>query len=424
MGVLSNVASAVERTSSARVALIGDFGPVQIACIRAWQDRGVRPIFLHTGEGETLRFTPGVLSGYERIPGDLKPTPEFDDRIRSALIRHNCEAAVTISESQAAWLRRLTESCPNRPVACVADAGTIEFLSTKSAQMALAREVGLDVGDWWILTSVTDAERVPNEAFPIVLRPDAPNTANPMFKVLRFDNRGSLAEFLSKQRGDEFRIVAQTYVTGPNLVVHGARGTDGHSAPHQAFLVDFKFEGVTQRLKPIKVSAEFSGACQRFVEQAGLVGVYHFEFILDRDHGRMLFLEINGRLGGTTGKVYWCGYNEPVRLLQCFGVLPWTLSGKAERIRNRSVSNYFSLLKRLHKVARGSDEAMGYPRKSRFSLVIDLVGGILAWTDEIYSLWHWQTTTDYYVDTFKRAFARFARRPSGAIAATQTSATP
>jgi hypothetical protein len=424
MGALSKVASKVVRSGPARVALIGDFGPVQIACIRAWNDRGIRPIFLHTGQGEALRFTRHVLSGYERIPPDLNLGPEFDEHVRSALIRHDCEAVVTVSENQATWLRRLAETCPNKPVACVADSGTIAFLGTKSAQIDLARRSGLDVGDCWLLTSAADADLVPEDAFPIVLRPDAPGTAHPMFKVLRFDAREALDGFLANQRPQPFRIVAQTFVRGPNLVVHGARGVDGHYATHQAFLVDFKFEGVTQRLKPIEISPEFSGACRRFVEQAGLVGVYHFEFILDQERGRILFLEINGRLGGTTGKVYWCGYNEPVRLLQCFGVLPWALAGAPDRIRNRSVSNYFSLLKRLLKVARGSDESMGYPSRSRLSLGIGLIGGILAWTDEIYSLYHWQTMTDYYLDAVQRAASRFVRSPVRGLAPSRSSVAP
>src|SRR5690606_1311455 len=77
--------------------------------------------------------------------------------------------------------------------------------------------------------------------------------------------------------------------------------------------------GVAITLKPQRTDPSLLDRCRHFVDMLGYVGVYHFDLLKDERSDAAYFLEINGRLGGTTAKVHAYGYDEPAMLLRAFG---------------------------------------------------------------------------------------------------------
>lgn len=378
-----------------RVALVGRYGPPQIACIRSWLDQGIAVDFFHIADRGRLRFTPRRLALYFPLTPDFLSLPDAGARLRGQF--DGRDAVVAVAYRELAFLRALSGADAPPCVVCAPDAEVLAFLEAKLPQIALAREVGMAVLPTWELREPGDAAAVPDDAFPLVLRPDTDVSARPGFKVERMEKRVDVHGLLDRLDAG-FRVVAQPYAHGPNLVVHGYRRYDGETGDQRAFLVDWKYEGVTQRLRPAPLDAELDLQCHAFAARAGIVGVYHFEF-LARAGGPPLFLEINGRLGGTTAKVRLLGYDEPIAQLRAYGVLPWDRS--PGRARGGSATNRVTLAKRMIGLARGGEGAMEYPRRGRLGVAAGLAGGMLGWRDEVASLAHWRTAADFYRETLR-----------------------
>src|SRR5690606_35019851 len=140
----------------------------------------------------------------------------------------------------------------------------------------------------------------------------------PLVKAELCRNEAALEGFLGRLIRFDGPLIAQPFVTGPNIVVHGARSRDGHSIRPVAFLVERKFEGLSLTMRRTALQPALESACLKFVDLLRFVGVYHIELIVDDLTGNTYFLEINGRLGGTTAKAYALGFDEPVHLIDAF----------------------------------------------------------------------------------------------------------
>ena len=105
------------------------------------------------------------------------------------------------------------------------------------------------------------------------------------------------------------------------MVIDGFRACGAKVASLIGFIVTLKNDGVTVTLEPWELSPGITDSCQQFVQAAGLVGVFHFELLLEPATTKLWFLEVNARLGGTTGKALAAGYDEPAALLYAFGVI-------------------------------------------------------------------------------------------------------
>lgn len=375
-----------------RVALIGRYGPPQIACIRSWLDAGLVVGFYHLADRGRLRFTPKRLAHYWPLSAGFVTLPDAAARLRGQLEKWDAWAAVSYREL--AFLRGLSGVDAPEGVVCAPSAAALDFLIAKLPQISLAAEVGMAVLPTWTLTTPACGARVPADVFPIVIRPDTDTSATPAFKAEKIATPAELEAALARFRPG-FTIVAQPYAHGPNLVVHGGRAADGAQSEQRAFLVDWKYEGVTQRLKPVPLDPALDRQCAAFVAAMGLVGVYHFEFLAVPD-GPPLFLEINGRFGGTTAKVRLAGFDEPMLQLRCHGALPW--SPDPGRARAVSATNRLGLIKRLAGLRR-TPSPLDYPVAGRATVAAGLLGGLAGWSDEVMSARHWRTTLDFYRET-------------------------
>jgi hypothetical protein len=371
-------------------AVVGPLGPGQIACIESWRAAGVRVAFIHFGDRRPLRFAPRLLDHYSFIVDPGRDASAWDS-IAALLDGAGVTAAATVAYSVGARLKAALDRRGSPIRLAAADEATQRFLDTKSAQLALAAEVGLAVDPHWMLTAA-DTSAIPDAAFPVVVRPDFPKAAVPAFKAEFADDRGALEALLAPLQPG-FSLIVQSFRNTPNLVVHGSRDSAGKAGPTAGFLVDYKFRGVTQRIAALPLPAAFARRCETYVEAMGFVGAYHFEFLYDADIERSRFLEINGRLGGTTGKVVHLGYDEPVLLLNALGIEVPVRPVPSPR---RYVSNRFSLLRRAAQVAKGDSSRLDYPALGGVGGALRLLGGVAAWRDEVSGGRHWRLVADYY----------------------------
>jgi hypothetical protein len=372
-------------------AIIGPFGPPQLACLTSWLRLGLKPRFVHLSQRAALRFAPPRLGGYLHITAESLSDDATAKQVVDWCAGEGVGAAVAGAYATTARLRALFAG--TGVAVAPLDASLFSFLDAKSPQLSAARRAGFAVAPWWLIDRAADAAALPGDVFPLVLRPDRPTAHGSAFKVACLDDRTALARFLDA-REIPYALIAQRRVDAPNLVIHGARRADGAQARIDAFLVDWKYEGVTQRMRRVELPAALASAASRFVADAGIVGVYHFELLAADRLEDSLFLEINARLGGTTAKALRVGYDEPGWLLWALGV------GDAPRepaTRARApVAGVVSLAKRFAAHARGAADPLAWPRLPRGPIGLSAIaGGMIGWRDELGGH-DWRLLADYW----------------------------
>ena len=198
---------------------------------------------------------------------------------------------------------------------------TLLNLWDKVYQVRLAEQCGFDVLPTYILYSTEDIAAIPDNAFPAVIRPSFLNSARPHFKARVLATRDEMRSLYLSTSWTHPPIV-QRFCLGPNLVLNGVRAESGEWLGLRLFNVYRKFHGFSVSMKPIMLPAPMESAARLFVEEAGLTGPFHFELLASDKEQKAYFLEINCRLGGTTGKVIELGFDEPGLTLSAFGVAP------------------------------------------------------------------------------------------------------
>jgi hypothetical protein len=177
-------------------------------------------------------------------------------------------------------------------------------------------------------------------------------------------------------------IVAQPLVRGPNLLVHAWRAPGGRWGGQVAFRVDVKHRGLTVLLRPVDLEAATAAGCARMAQALGLEGVFHFEFIEDPGSGRAYFLDLNPRLGGTTGKVLAAGFDEPLALLATMQEGPQP--GVAILAQGlRAAGGKHQALAALWSALRGRSTEADYPYPDLGRLLPQLAGQLLHGRDEL-----------------------------------------
>jgi predicted ATP-grasp superfamily ATP-dependent carboligase len=260
-------------------------------------------------------------------------------------------------------------------------------MESKILQIHIAQQCGFDVLPATLVSTANDAECT-QLTYPVVVRPDRASIDS-SFKAVFLAGSVDLKTFISSLDTRKPPVVAQSYVSGPTVVIHGFRACEAKVAPLIGFVVALKNDGVTVTLEPWELPPGITDACQRFVQAADLVGVFHFELLLDPATTKLWFLEVNVRLGGTTGKVLVAGYDEPAALLYAFGVI-----GEAPhspRSYKRVVSR-LAALRCLEKVIRGKGSPVDYPFPDAKQVAFRALRSIVLYRDEVLRPCHLRNT--------------------------------
>jgi len=363
------------------IGIVGPLGPAQLACLRSWRCSGYRTIFFHIGSRPIPRPLQGIATHYRYFSDQTNIDSALKEIYEQCRIMN--VAGITVLAEQlalkllAAWSLfgpSETEPYLNKP-------SVYELIESKQRQIHLATEVGLPV----LPTSIVSRgyEGAFDFSRPVVLRPDIARLMRPLFKAHLVSSTDELMRFLDSLTEMNAQIVAQTFVSGPNLVIHGARAKDGRWDHHEAFLTEIKSGGLAVSITPQPIAPELLSACRRFEEKLDLRGVFHYDFVIDQQDGQAYFLEINPRLGGTTAKVYAAGYDEPGALVATFSAsdeLPRT-----PLTQRRSAVSRIALVRHLRSCLAGNATALDYPIASTPPLALSF-RTFLAYRDEVFSL--------------------------------------
>jgi len=129
--------------------------------------------------------------------------------------------------------------------------------------------------------------------------------------------------------------------------------------------------------------------------------------LINKADSSAYFLELNNRLGGTTAKVYACGYDEPLLALQAYGALPTSpatgnqqqASGnhqpstinkqpatRNKQLKNKTVSSKQFLLKYFYYTIKGRLTPLDYPSEPKWKRILKTIYGILRYKDDVFTL--------------------------------------
>ncbi len=378
-----------------RILFLGPWGPPFLAAARSAKRQGLSVSLLEpTPCHSNWRRLSACLDDGAVVERELLGTPEGLKAVVGHVISSGASALICKNDAWMLWLSQNRHAFEPSCKLLMPTFETLAFVASKRNQIQLAADVGFDVLPTFYLTCPSDADAVPEELFPLALRPDQERELKPYFKVQLVESRPQLRAFLQGMEFIRAPVIGQPFRSLPNLVVHGARTEDGRFLGLQAFLVARKFEGVTLSAAPVKTPPSVEQSCRAFAEQIGLTGCFHFELLLSAIDQRAWFLEVNVRLGGTTDKVRRLGFDEPQLLYQSYGIGAPATDMPAPR--RRLVVTKRALLKHILWALRGRLTALDYPSASRFHHVLYSCRDLLLAEDSIFdpsdlrgSLWYY-----------------------------------
>ena len=365
------------------IAIVGRFSPPILACIRSWGRKGHRVGFVNFADEGELKPRSRYLASQVTLALGLLHHDEGIEKIAHFLKMSNADILSCIDDKVACWMYDNRAAFGETVRLAIPPTAVIQRALSKTRQNKVARNVGLNVlPEYHIHAENKRSITIPENHFPLCLRPSVPAHCLPSFKARVIKTPDALSRFLqSMQIKPEGILIAQPFKQLPNLVVHGIRTTAGYVKRLFGFMVERKFEGVTLTLRPVvDLDADLMDKCAQFVSELDLVGHFHFEFLFDPQSGDAFFLEINHRFGGTTAKVLACGYDEPQYALEAYGFA--RESGSA-RIRQRTISNKQALLKYMGKALAGRLTHLDYPVETKGAQLKAAMDGFMTFGDEV-----------------------------------------
>lgn len=378
---------------SLRPAIIGPFGPAQLACLRSWIGLGLSPIFIQIREAARIVRPALKLAAYASFaPAELSERSGVRE-LMAFLEKERASGITCLSDEMAIWLNRMRSEMPADTKIWLPDTRVIRFLDCKSAQTQLAQSVGFATLPTYSIDRV-GADLPGDASFPMVARPDGAGSVTPSFKAEFIRDRRHLDRFLAQFIRISRPIVLQPFISGPNLLIHGYRGKAGRPSGCVGFTVERKFEGVSLTIRSCKLDRELQHCVEEFCNRIDIVGCYHFDLIVDDRSHQPYFLEMNGRLGGTTAKVFAAGYDEPASLLVAHGVLDRTVLDHP--VSRRRCANKMSMAKYLMHLAAGRTTLLDYPVATRWKNMRDIGLGMILWRDEVFTVRDLSSTLSYY----------------------------
>lgn len=372
------------------MAIIGRLGTPQLACLRSWRRHGLRAVFLHAADAPLPGLVQALLGLRCVHLGPLRlRDPAFVARLAAVLKSEGVQALTCVSESISEDLWACREALPEGLQIVSVRPEQVAVLESKREQDALARRAGLDCLPS-LHFSPGQPVHVPAASFPLVVRPDVARRAQPAFKVEVVHNAAELQGLLNRLQPNSSNVIAQPLVLGPNLLVHAWRSVDGQQAGHVAFRVEVKYKGLTVVMQPAQLDPLVLQGCAGMAQMLGLSGVFHFEFIEDPVSGRISFLDLNPRLGGTTGKALSAGYDEPLALLS--SLLPKGLPRHTfVNPQLHEAGGKYQAVKALLSALRGTSTAADYPFPARGRTVKALLRYLLLGRDELLLAQAWRS---------------------------------
>ncbi|MGA3118049.1 MAG: hypothetical protein ABSF90_26915 [Syntrophobacteraceae bacterium] len=366
-----------------RVLILAHCGPGILTVARSCRRQGVELHLLHVSRGKNRCRSCSVgATDVAIFSPDLIGTPPGIDTLAKHAARIGATALIAFCDNELVWLAEHRQAFEPSCKVLVQSSVSLSQLLSKCYQLEIARKVGFQVLPTFLLVEAGDADRVPDSAFPLVLRPNCAEDVKPYFKVRLTKSRVQLQDFLQELQFVRSPIIAQPFMDLPNLIIHGVRSTDGRVLASRSYFVSHKFEGVSLSIEPHPLPEQMEHMCLEFVRQAGVTGCYHFEFLFSPEKKLAYFLEINIRMSGITDKVTKLGFDEPSLLLQAYRAIPHAPMFQ-ETNRSRVV-NKRTLLRHILWAARGKLTELDYPSVSPLRHILYSCRDLLLAKDSVF----------------------------------------
>ena len=362
--------------------IIAQFGPPALAAIRSWGRRGARVGLIQIAGRNESSPRSRFLTDYISMTADEFLNGNGLTRSITFMQDFGTDILLTINEEFSCLLDQNRHLLPEGVRLMFSGSSATRAILSKGRQIEAARRAGMSLLPTWEVTdSAFNVSEMGTVNFPLCLRPAEPGGVHPLFKVEIVASVKELEAFIKRIEKFNSPVLAQPFTNVPNLVVHGVRGPDGQSWGVEGFLVERKFEGVTLTIRSFEISAALRQQCKAFVEEFGVIGPYHFEFLYDPATGTPWFLELNSRLGGTTAKVMSCGYDEPAWALKAFGydVDPGRTHNGVTASSKKAIGKF------LLGALKGKLTPLDYPDEPRWKRVVMALYGFAAWRDDVFA---------------------------------------
>ncbi|MGI6656364.1 MAG: hypothetical protein ACOX5Z_06005 [Desulfobulbus sp.] len=343
-----------------RPVILAPFGPPALACIRSWGEQGWEPGFICIQSSFSSAPSSRYLVDWVRLPREDLFKESGIEVIVKFLTSFHADGICCINEDVSIWLNENKNKFPDNVSCWTVESDILLEISSKKKQIEVAKSVGFSVlPTYYLGAGVRDD--IPEENFPLCLRPTLPESIKPDFKVRVVYSDDEINKMLSSAEYIKSPIVAQPFMDLPNIVVHGSRDIHGSVLFLQAFIVDRKFEGFALTVSPVDIDKKLKENCAKFADFYKIIGVFHFDIMYDHINNEFYFLELNPRFGGTTAKVYRCGYDEPAMMLCAYGK-DINIDRKIEKY---TVGSHFALIKYLLYCFLNKRNIVDYPRSEK-----------------------------------------------------------
>ncbi len=272
----------------ATVALFGAFGPSILTAARSLRDAGIRPVILGVGCNTPLVWSSAVhfaaCMRFEDIgtPAGLAVISDFIQRTKA-------EALLPFWDPQMVWLAANKESLPRGCKLLMSSKEALLGVLWKHDQLPVARRSGFRVLPTWQLSRQEDACSIDPAAYPVCVRPSAPQGVNPTFKVEVLKTPSELVAFLARRKWGPEPLLVQPFLVLPSAVIHGVRSESGELLALEGFIAPMKFEGISLELRPLRLDDHVADRCRKFVDEAGITGPFHFDLLYSARDRRFLF---------------------------------------------------------------------------------------------------------------------------------------
>jgi predicted ATP-grasp superfamily ATP-dependent carboligase len=366
----------------ATIALYGEFGPPILAAARSLSDAGLEIVVLGIGSGKPSVWSSAVCRAELMRPDDVG-TPAGISVLNDFIRRTKAQALLAFWEPHMLWLAANRDLLHHRCKLLMSSKEALQAIKSKHDQVSIARHTGFSVLPTWELFQKSDVCRIDPAAYPVCLRPSAPQEVRPPFKAEVLQTPSMLESFLEGRTWGPGPLLVQSFLPLPTVVIHGVRSELGELLVLESFMATMRFQAITLELRPFPLDAKIAEYCRKFVNKVGLTGPFHFELLYSVETNTFHFLDINPRLGGTTDKVLRLGFDEPLWTLAAYG-----FDVRARRYRapeGQSVVNRRSVLKHMFWVTRGRLSLLDYPLVGPFRHLLLSLLCFLAAKDSIAS---------------------------------------
>lgn len=368
-----------------KIVFFGAFSPASLTFAHSCRAMGVETFQLVPGSEAGVRreTRSAALSGVAPFDPALALSPSGLAAISEYCSRVGAGALATLAESNALWLAAGRHHFEPAVRVLLPPAACLEHLASKARQLELARTCGLDVLPTLPLATPADISAIDPARYPLCLRPESAASVEHTFRVEIVHSPAEALAVLERAGLRQGTLLAQPYLCVPNLVVHASSNASLRLLSADAFLADRKFDGLALRLRRVPMPNGLAAKIEAFAARAGLVGVYHFDFLYVPETAACFYLEVNPRFGGTTDKVARFGLDETAHCLQAHGLRTPRPSAPRPAARSRVV-NKRAVLKHLVSLFAQRSDTWDYPRESRLRAALRSLSDLLVAADSIF----------------------------------------